>query len=90
MKPLDTEFSISFFNSSALPITICSALSSLVQIGIGIPQKRERDRFQSFKFSNQLPKRPVPVASGFQLMVLFNSIIRSLAAVDLINHESNG
>ena len=36
------------------------------------------DKFQSFKFSNQLPKRPVPVDSGFQLIVLFNSIILSL------------
>ena len=31
----------------------------------------------SFRFSSHLPKRPVPVDSGFQLMVLFNSIIRS-------------
>ena len=59
MKPLESELSISFFNSSALPITICSVLSSLVQIGIGIPQKRERDKFQSTKFSSQFPKRPI-------------------------------
>ena len=41
----NNKFSIFFFNSSALPITICSVLSSLVQIGIGMPQKRERDKF---------------------------------------------
>ena len=28
----------------------------------GIPQKRERDKFQSLAFFNQFPKRPSPVA----------------------------
>src|SRR5690606_39052668 len=85
-----TAFAISFCNSSVLPMMICSLRSSLVQIGSGMPQKRERDKFQSFKFSNQLPKRPVPVVSGFQLIVLFKSIMRSFNAVVLINQLSNG
>ena len=68
---------------SALP-------SSSRQMGSGVPQKRLRERFQSFRFSSQLPKRPVPVDSGCQLMVLFSSNIRSFLAVERMNHESSG
>ncbi len=67
-----------------------SSPSSERQMGSGVPQKRERDRFQSFRLSSQLPKRPVPVDSGCQLMVLFSSDIRSFLAVLLMNHESSG
>jgi hypothetical protein len=46
----------------------CSLPSSVRQIGNGIPQKRERDKFQSLALANQFPKRPVPVDLGFQLI----------------------
>ncbi len=55
-----------------------------------MPQKRERLKFQSFTFSSHFPKRPVPVLSGFHVIVLFNAIMRSLAAVARMNHESSG
>ena len=48
------------------------------------------DKFQSCKFSSHLPKRPVPVLCGFQLIVLFNSIMRSRQAVVRINQLSSG
>src|SRR5438105_6659201 len=83
-------FSISDFSSSIEPIQISSLPSLVLQIGSGVPQKRERDKFQSTRFSNQFPKRPVPVLSGFQLMVLFNSTNLSLHAVVLMNHASSG
>ena len=89
MMPALTDFSISSYSSSILPMHISSP-SSDRQIGKGVPQKRLRERFQSFKLSSQLPKRPVPVDSGCQLIVLFNSDIRSLHAEDLMNQESRG
>ena len=67
-----------------------SERSSVAQIGSGVPQKRERERFQSLRFSSHLPKRPVPVDSGFQRIVRFSSIMRSLQAVVRMNHESSG
>ena len=36
------------------------------------PVAQSGDRFQSCRFSSQLPKRPVPVLAGFQVMVLFS------------------
>ena len=42
-----------------------SLWSSVAQIGSGVPQYRERDRFQSTRFSSHLPKRPEPVLAGF-------------------------
>src|SRR5690554_1965501 len=90
ITPASTAFSQANFNSSIDEIMICSVLSSDVQIGIGIPQKRERDKFQSLTFSNHFPKRPDPVDSGFQLMVLFNSIMRFFTREARINQESNG
>src|SRR6056300_892451 len=90
MIPAAIAFSISSFSWAALSIHRCSSPSSVLQIGNGIPQKRERLRFQSLRFSNQFPKRPVPVEAGFQLMVLFNAIIWSFFSVDLINQLSNG
>ena len=67
-----------------------SSPSSVLQIGIGIPQKRERDKFQSLALDSQFPNLPVPVDFGFQLMVLFSSTMRSLALVTLMNQESSG
>ena len=64
--------------------------SSVRQIGRGVPQKRLRDRFQSWMFSSHWPKRPVPVDSGFQVMVLFSSTIWSLTAEALMNQASRG
>ena len=64
--------------------------SSSRQMGSGVPQKRERERFQSFRFSSQLPKRPEPVDSGCQPMVLLSYTMRSFFAVERMNHESSG
>ena len=69
---------------------ISSRVSLLRQMGSGVPQKRERERFQSFRFSSHLPNRPEPFVSGFQLMVLFSYTILSLQAVERMNHESSG
>ena len=71
-------------------IQISSSPSLVLHIGIGIPQKRERERFQSTKFSNQLPNLPSPVDFGFQLMVLFKSIILFLQSVVFTNQLSIG
>ena len=90
MKPAATAFFISFFNSSIDPIAISSFPSSVRQIGKGIPQYRDLDKFQSLALANQLPNRPSPVALGFQLIPKFKSNIRSLKSVTLINQESNG
>src|SRR3990167_5863412 len=84
IKPAFTDFLTSVFNSSNEPMHISFFPSFDFHIGRGVPQKRERERFQSTKFSSQLPKRPVPVDAGFQLMFLFNSIILSFRAVVLI------
>ena len=59
-------------------------------MGSGVPQKRERDRFQSTRPSSHLPKRPDPVDSGFQWIVRLSSIMRSRSAVVRMNHESSG
>ena len=90
MNPASTAFFISPFNSSIEPIAISSFPSSVRHIGRGIPQYLDLDKFQSFAFANQLPKRPSPVALGFQLTPRFNSNIRSLKSVTFINQESNG
>ena len=90
MTPADTASSQAAFSSSMEPMQRSSAPSSVRQIGKGMPQNRERLRFQSLTFSSHLPKRPVPVLSGFHVIVLFNSIMRSLAAVARMNHESSG
>jgi hypothetical protein len=68
-NPAATDFSISLYNSSIEPIRISSVPSSFLQIGNGIPQYLERDKFQSLAFFIQFPKRPSPVDFGFQLMV---------------------
>ena len=62
----------------------------MAHTGSGVPQKRERERFQSTRPSSHLPKRPVPVDSGFQRIVLLSSIIRSRSAVVRMNQESSG
>src|SRR6185437_2473296 len=88
--PLFTATATASFNSCIDPIHFSSVPFSSRQIGSGVPQKRERERFQSTRFSSQLPKRPVPVDSGFQLMVLFSSTILSFTAVVRINQLSSG
>ena len=69
---------------------ISSLPSSVRQIGSGVPQKRLRLRFQSWMFSSHCPKRPVPVDSGFQVIVLLRATIWSLTALALMNQESSG
>ena len=90
MTPADTASSHAVFSSSMEPTQRSSVPSSVRQIGKGMPQKRERLRFQSFTFSSHFPKRPVPVLSGFHVIVLFSSIMRSFAAVARMNQESRG
>ena len=90
MNPAAIDFSHSAFNCSTDSMQIRSSPSSVDQIGIGIPQYLERDKFQSFAFSSHFPKRPVPVDSGFHWMVLFNSTMRSFLSVTRMNHESSG
>ena len=90
MTPARTDSSHANFNSSTDPMQRSSEPSSVRQMGRGMPQKRDRLRFQSFTFSSHLPKRPVPVLSGFQVMVWFNSCIRAFASVARMNHESSG
>ena len=84
------DLSISAISSATEPMHFSSAWSSVAHTGSGVPQKRERDRFQSTSPSSHLPKRPDPVDSGRQRMVLFSSIIRSRRAVVRMNHESSG
>ena len=62
----------------------------VLQIGRGIPQYRDRERFQSLAVESQFPKRPSPVAFGFQLISWLSSYIRSRTSVTLINQESRG
>src|SRR5690554_1669300 len=79
------------FNSSIFPIhSTYSGSLSLTQIGMGVPQKRCREIAQSTLFSSQVPKRPLPVLSGFQFILEFNSTIRSFTLVVFINQDSTG
>src|SRR5882672_5211914 len=77
IRPALTDLSTSRLSSSSEPMQISSLPDRLLQIGKGVPQKRDLDKFQSTRFSSQLPNLPVPVDSGFQFTVLFNSTIRS-------------
>ena len=90
MKPALIDFSIAPINSSIDPIMTVSFPSSVRQMGNGIPQKRERERFQSLALASQFPKRPSPVDFGFQLIWLLCATILSLTLVTLINQESKG
>src|SRR6056297_473416 len=90
IKPAFTDFSISCLSSFTEPMHTLSSLSSVLHMGKGVPQYLERDRFQSTRFSSHFPKRPVPVASGFQLIVLLKSMSLSFCAVVFINQESRG
>ena len=90
MKPFSTDFSISLINSSTEPIHISSFPSSVLQIGRGIPQNLDLERFQSFTFSSHFSNLPSPVDFGFQLILLFNDTILSLKEEALINQESIG
>ena len=90
MWPFFKENSISFFNSSTEPMHKTSFPSSLLHIGIGIPQKRDLERFQSLAFSSQFPNRPVPVDSGFQLIDMFSLTMLFLKEETFMNQESKG
>ena len=69
---------------------VSSRPSSVLQIGSGVPQNRDLERFQSLAFLSQLPNLPSPVDLGFQLMVWFSSYILSLFSVTRMNQESSG
>ena len=84
------DSSMAVTNSSTDPMMRVSFPSSVRQIGSGIPQKRERDRFQSLALASQLPKRPSPVDFGFQLILLLCSTILSRTSVTFTNQESSG
>ena len=90
MCPAATETSNASFNCSKEPTQTVSFPSSVRQRGNGIPQYRERLKFQSFSDSSQFPNRPVPVLAGFHWMVLFRACMRSLAAVARMNQLSSG
>ena len=90
INPKSTDFLISDFNSLILPIQISSLPSLVLHIGSGVPQNLDLLKFQSTRFSSQLPKRPVPVDSGCQLMSLFLLIKSSLSLVEFINQDSRG
>ena len=90
MCPILIEKAISFFNSPTEPTHKTSAPSSLLHIGIGIPQNLDLERFQSFAFSSQFPNLPLPVDAGFQLIFLFNSTMFFLKAETFTNQESRG
>ena len=90
MSPASTASAQAAFNSSTELMHRRSVPSSVDQMGMGMPQNRERLRFQSFRFSNHFPNRPDPVLAGFQRMVLFSSCMRSLAAVARMNQLSSG
>ncbi|RYE38667.1 MAG: isoleucine--tRNA ligase, partial [Sphingobacteriales bacterium] len=55
-----------------------SFLSSVRQMGKGIPQYLERERFQSFAFLSQLPNRPSPVAERSELDKWILSLLQNL------------
>ena len=90
INPASIERSMAVTNSSTEPMMILSFPSSVRQIGKGIPQKRERDKFQSLALASQFPKRPSPVDFGFQLILLLFATILSRTSVTLINQESKG
>ncbi len=90
IRPAFTDSCIADLSSSTDPMMRSSFPSSVLQIGSGIPQYRERERFQSLALESQFPNLPSPVAFGFQLMLWLSSNMRSLTSVTLINQESNG
>ena len=90
MNPKLIDLAISLFNSSTDPIIMVSFESLVLQIGRGIPQNLDLERFQSLAFESQLPNLPSPVDLGFQLIVWFSSFNRLFFSVTLINQESNG
>ena len=68
------DLEISVFNSSTEPITTVSFESSDLQIGKGMPQNLDLERFQSLALESQLPNLPPPVDLGFQLMDSFSFV----------------
>ena len=90
MSPASMARSTSILSSSIEPITFVSVLSLERQIGRGIPQNRDRDKFQSLALASQFPKRPSPVDFGFQLMELFRATSCSFLSLTFTNQESSG
>ena len=88
--PIFKEISIASHNSFSDPITFVSFPSELLQIGNGIPQNLDRERFQSFALLSQFPNLPSPVAFGFQFISLFRAVMFSLTSLILMNQESRG
>merc|ERR1719412_758196 len=76
-----------FSNSAIEPTQTDSSPSSLIQTGIGVPQYRLRDKFQSLASLSQLAKRPSRIDSGTQYVWSFLSIRFCLICCTRINHE---
>src|SRR5579862_3692494 len=75
-----------FSKSSTLDRTMISP-SSLLQIGIGVPQYLLRDTAQSLAFSSHLPKRPSLMCSGTQWICALAARILSLNFSTATNQE---
>ena len=90
MCPAATEAFMASLSSATEPIMISSLPSAVLQIGNGIPQYLDLERFQSLALANQFPNLPSPVAFGFQLICWFKDTILSFTSVILINQESKG
>src|SRR5690606_23599249 len=90
ISPASTALAISALSSSTDPMIFSSFPSSVLQIGRGMPQYLDLERFQSLALASQLPNRPSPVALGFQLMPRLSSNMRSRTSVTLMNQESRG
>ncbi len=67
----------------------CSSHLSHTQIGIGVPQYREREIAQSTLFSSQSPIRPVFTFSGTQLVAALFAISSVLRSVVRTYQESS-
>ena len=74
--------------SSAMLPTAWRWPHSHSQMFSGVPQYRFRLTAQSWTFSSQSPKRPLPMLSGIQWMVLLLRMRSSFTAVILMYHDS--
>ena len=90
INPAVIAFSHSFFNCSTELTQSSSVPSSVLQIGIGIPQNLDLDKFQSLAFSSQFPNLPEPVLFGFQLISLLSETKRFFTLETFTNQESKG
>ena len=74
-------------SSSTEPIASIFPVSSLIQMGSGVPQKRSRESAQSTFVRRNSPKRPSLMCAGSQWTCWLFSMTRSISAVVLMNHE---